>query len=79
LGTRKVRSDDLGVSCLLWCLRRFSLLYRLVKDSTKLDQYDTGQVYGDDNLGTFDQGYQSGFMEGVAKSGFGQCPPGQGC
>ncbi len=25
------------------------------------------------------QGYQAGFMEGVAKSGFGQCPPGKGC
>ena len=26
-----------------------------------------------------EQGYQSGFMAGVADSGFGQCPPGEGC
>ena len=56
----------------------FSLLVKVAKGS-KLDEYDVAQVYGEDTLGTFDQGYQSGFMEGVAASGFGQCPPGQGC
>lgn len=39
----------------------------------------SGQGGGAGMDGTFDEGYQSGFMAGVAKSGFGACPPGEGC
>eukprot|EP00286_Rhodomonas_abbreviata_P001732 CAMPEP_0181291110 /NCGR_PEP_ID=MMETSP1101-20121128/1786_1 /TAXON_ID=46948 /ORGANISM="Rhodomonas abbreviata, Strain Caron Lab Isolate" /LENGTH=64 /DNA_ID=CAMNT_0023395467 /DNA_START=38 /DNA_END=232 /DNA_ORIENTATION=+ len=62
----------------------FSILSHFVnaRGQTTMLQYasQAGGGGGDQGpQGTFDEGYQSGFMAGVAKSGFGACPPGEGC